>query len=203
MCSWQTRVLLCQDWIQRLNGWSFSRVSLSSKASIRSFSWLPLSLSAIRVGQCLATTGQQTPNVYNYSNMPLAFWVPQGSFLESSSQGKCQTQCPCRHFRTAQCMPEQGKHPTNFLNRFSTHYHKTFFKDSLPKQLGVTWKEELKNCLDQPGCVHVCEALSSLLIDVEGFVMSIREDSFANHQDLTFVSWWCAFTSKHAALDKK
>lgn len=135
MCSWQTRVLLCQDWIQRLNGWSFSRVSLSSKASIRSFSWLPLSLSAIRVGQCLATTGQQTPNVYNYSNMPLAFWVPQGSFLESSSQGKCQTQCPCRHFRTAQCMPEQGKHPTNFLNRFSTHYHKTFFKDSLPKQL--------------------------------------------------------------------
>lgn len=56
-------------------------------------------------------------------------------------------------------------------------------------QLGVTWKEELKNCLDQPGCVHVCEALSSLLIDVEGFVMSIREDSFANHQDLTFVSW--------------
>lgn len=135
MCSWQTRVSLCQDWIQRLNGWSFSRVSLSSKASIRSFSWLPSSLSAIRVGQCLATTGQQTPNVYNYRNMPLAFWVPQGSFLEPSSQGRCQTQCPYRHFRTAQRVPEQGKHPTNFLNRFSTNYHKTFFKDSLPKQL--------------------------------------------------------------------
>lgn len=105
------------------------------KACVLSFCRLP-SLSAIRVGQCVATTGQQKPNVYNYSTcMPLAFWVPQGSFLESSSQGRRQTPCPYRHFRTAQRVPERSKHPTNSLNRLSTDYHKTSFKDSLPKQL--------------------------------------------------------------------
>lgn len=130
-CAWQSWVWLCQNWIQRLNGWSSSRVSLSSKAWVLSFSWLP-SLSALRVGQCMATTGWQKPNVYNYKCMPLAFGVPQGSFLELSSQGRRQTECPYRHFRTAQRVPEQSKHPTNFLNRVNTNYHKTFFKDSEP-----------------------------------------------------------------------
>lgn len=93
LCSWQSWVWLCQSWIQKLNGWSFSRVSLSSKAWALSFSWLP-SLSALGVGQCTATTGWQKPNVYNYKCMPVAFWVPQGSFLELSSQGRRQSVPP-------------------------------------------------------------------------------------------------------------
>lgn len=39
-----------------------------------------------------------------------------------------------RHLRTTKRVPEQSKHPTNFLNRVNPNYHKTFFKDSQPKQ---------------------------------------------------------------------